>query len=315
MTLPFAPDQFPSKASLVAGVWAPVLFAPNPDTPERLVIAVAAVTANDYFVAPANSAKRLSCLYGPAATTALMVQEAAVRQLREEVAANGAAALESVQFLFSGVSLGKQRSGEAKSAIELATRWLEATSSLHMADRSAVVEVDEPVQAAVAAIEAQTANDRLPVLVYKAVEEVDPDLGSFFSADIRSRARKTPRPAPQKVFIGFAGSNVVANFAMLRPSTRPRGMIDHIKRLMWDLAQHQDDEAGRFTRQRSHEMIVFSRDAGDPEIDDSKASVLIEMMDDLREQGAKDEIRVQQRSSVNSIADHVRIAERTAVPL
>lgn len=315
MNLAFSPDQFPSRARLVSASWAPILFAPNPDTPERLVIAVVAVGTDDFYVAPANSAKRLSCLYGPAASTALMVQEATVRQLREDLAIRGLAAIESPEFLFAGVSLGVIRAGEAENVHELASRWLEAISSIHVADRSAVVEVDEPVQAAVAAIEAQTDNDRLPVLVYKAVEEADPDLGSFFSADIRSRARKAPRPAPQKVFIGFAGSNVVANFATLRPSTRPRGMIDHIKRLMWDLAQHQDDEANRISRQRSHEMIVFSRDSSDPEIDDQKATVLLEMMEDLKEQGAKDEISVQQRSSVGSIADHVRIAERTAVPL
>lgn len=310
MNTAFAAEQFPSKAALQRGVWAPLLFAPNPDSPERLVIAVAAVAGNEFHVAVADAAKRLSCLYGEAATTALLVQQGSVQALEADIAIRGLDALRDAVPAFSGVTVGALREGEACSMRELATSWLDAISSLHSARRRDTLANEEAVETAVATIQAQTDNDRLPVLVYKAVEEADPQLGSYFSADIRSRARKTPRPAPQKVFIGFAGSNVVANFATLNPA-RPRPMIDHIKRLMWDLARHQDDEATRFIGKRNYEMIVFHRDESDPDYDEAKAPVLNEMLGDLKDQGAKDGIGVQPQASVAAIADHVRFVERT----
>ena len=309
MNAMFSPDQFPSRSGLQRGVWAPVLFTPNPDTAERFVIAVAAVNETGFHVARADAAKKLACLYGSAAASALMVQEATLNGLEEDLATRGRAALANPALLFSGVSIGELRDGEAVSMDALASSWLVATSSLHTGKSKSALEIDDAVEAAVASIDAQTDNDRLPVLVYKAVEEAEPELGNYFSADIRSRAKRTARPAPQKVFIGFAGSRVVANFATLKP-TRPRGMIDHIKRLMWDLAQHQDDEAAMITGARLHEMIVFHRDENDPEFEPSKVAVLKEMLDDLREQGAKDGIGVQPRSSVPAIAAHVQRAER-----
>lgn len=312
MNAMFSPDQFPSRESMHRGVWAPVLFTPNPDTAERFVIAVVALNDAGFHVASANAAKKMACLYGSAAATALMVQEASVKALRDDIAARGRDALLNPTFLFSGVSLGELRDGEAASMMTLATSWLAATSSLHQSDSKPVLEQDDAVETAVATIEAQADNDRLPVLVYKAVEESEPELGAFFSADIRSRAKKSPRPAPQKVFIGFAGTHVVANFATLR-TTRPRGMVDHIKRLMWDLAQHQDDEASGMVPARRHEMIVHHRDENDPEFDESKIAILKEMLGDLKDQGAKDGIGVQPRSSVLAIASHVQQAERVAL--
>lgn len=293
------------------GFWAPVLFAPNPDTADRLVIAVVAVNEAGFYVAQADAAKKLSCLFGSAAATALMVQRATVRALKQDLATRGLAAIKDASLSFSGVSIGKIREGEAATMNALATSWLVATSSLHTAPNRVPAETDDPVEAVVAAIEAHADNERLPVLVYKAVEEAEPSLGSYFSADIRSRAKRTPRPAPQKVFIGFAGSRVVANFATLKP-TKPRGMVDHIKRLMWDLAQHQDDDAGMMRDTRTHQMIVFHRDEGDPDFEPSKAVILQEMLHDLREQGAKDGIGVEPRSSVASIAQHVQYSERVA---
>lgn len=312
MSAMFSPDQFPNPESMHRGVWAPVLFTPNPDTAERLVIAVVALNDSEFHVAAANAAKRLACLYGSAAGTALMVQEASVQALRDDIAARGRNALLDPSFLFSGVSLGDLRDGEAISMMALATSWLEATSSLHLSDLKPVIDQDDAVQTAVATIEAQADNDRLPVLVYKAVEESEPSLGAYFSADIRSRAKKSARPAPQKVFIGFAGTHVVANFATLR-TTRPRGMVDHIKRLMWDLARHQDDEASGMVAARRHEMIVHHRDENDPDVDEAKIALLGEMLDDLKDQGAKDGIGVQPRSSVLAIANHVQQSERVTL--
>jgi hypothetical protein len=314
MNIAFSVDQFPSRNALVRGTWAPILFAPNPDTPERLVLAVAAVSDAEFFIAAADASKRLACLYGPAAATALLAQQSAVKALREELAGSGKAALDRVEFAFSGLSVGKQREGEATSMQELATRWLVTIASLHDEKLRAPAEQDDFAENAVAAIEAQADNDRLPVLVYKALEEIDPQLGSYFSAEIRSRARRAPRPAPHKVFIGFAGSNVVANFATLKPA-RTRVMVDHVKRLMWDLARFRDDEAARISRERTYEMMVYRRGDDDPEYDPRKAAEVGEMVQDLEEQGAKDAIRVQSRTAVGQIADHLRLVERAALPL
>jgi hypothetical protein len=302
-------DRFPRLDGFVRAEWAPIMFAPNPDTPERLVIGVVAVNTAGFHIAAADAGKRLGCLYGSAAATALLVQKASLTALAQQLAERGRAALSDPHVAFSGVSVGPLRAGEGRSLEELATDWLVSISSLHEGAKTRPSEVEEEVETAVAAIEAQADNDRLPVLVYRAVEETAPSLGDYFSADIRSRARKTGRPAPQKVFIGFAGSRVVANFATLRPTSRPRPAIDHIKRLMWDLARHRDTEVGRIYNQRAHEMIVFRRDENDPEMDERKAEGIQEMLEDLREQGAKDDILVQPRSSVGSIADHIRTVE------
>jgi hypothetical protein len=192
----------------------------------------------------------------------------------------------------------------------LANSWLVATSSLHKADLQPVADIEDSVETAVATIDAQADNDRLPVLVYKAVEEAEPSLGAFFSADIRSRAKRVSRPAPQKVFIGFAGAKVVANFATLKPK-RPRGMIDHIKRLMFDLAQHQEDEARLEPKPRGHEMIVYHRDESDPEFEPAGAASLQDMLGDLREQGSTIGIGVQPQTSVPAIAQYVQFSERS----
>jgi hypothetical protein len=314
MSIAIPTEWFPSRAAYVKAEWAPLMFAPNPDTPERLVIGVAAVNERGFYVAPAESAKRLTCLYGAAAVTALLVQDSSISLLREDLAGRGRDALWHPHVPFSGVSVGSVREGEAQSLQELAEQWLRSISSVHEAPTAGRVEAEEAVESAVSAIRTQTDNDRLPVLVYREIEETAPPLGAYFSSEIRLRAKKGLRTKPQNVFIGFAGSRVVANFATLRPTTRPRPAIDHIKRLMWDLARHRDTEVGLISTQRSHEMIVFHRDENDPEIDEKRAEDIKEMLGDLREQGSKEDILVQPRSSVGSIADHIRIAEMTAAP-
>ena len=311
MSVMFPANAFPSKHTLRRGAWAPVLFAPNPDSSERLVIAVVAVTDGEFHIAAANAGKRLHCLFGPAASTALMVQEAAVASLRAMLVVKGRQALAEPTFPVSGISLGAVRVGEAPSMQALAESWLEATSSLHLPPKAVRVDNEDEVGSAVDAIEAQADNDRLPLLVYRQVEQADPRLADFFSADIRNRSRKS-RAAPQKVFIGFAGQHVVANFATLKP-TRARPMIDHIKRLILDLAQHQEDEAGRIAHRRVHEMIVFHRDDLDPEYDDRHHSLLTSMMEDLWAQGSKFNVQVQPRTSVAAIAKHVQTVERTGI--
>ncbi|MGJ3629840.1 hypothetical protein AB5I41_28955 [Sphingomonas sp. MMS24-JH45] len=89
--------------------------------------------------------------------------------------------------------MGQVREGQATSVQKLAQDWLVATSSLHAPIKAQAVEIEDPVEAAIATIDAQANNDRLPVLVYKAVERVDPELGGYFAADIRSRAAKGSR--------------------------------------------------------------------------------------------------------------------------
>lgn len=309
MNAMFSPEQFPSPASLVRGAWAPILFTPNPDSPERLVMAVAAVNGSDFHVAAADSAKRLACLYGSGAATALMVQQASVEALRDDLAARGRVALEEPVGAFSGVNVGPVREGEATSMRELAAFWLASISSLHHARDQSSEQQDEATIAAVATMEAQVANDRLPILVYRAVEEAEPQLAPYFSSEIRSRAKRWHRSSPQQIFIGYAGSKVVANFATLKPS-RPRALIDHIKRLMWDLARHRDEEAGLISTAREYEMIVYRRDENDPEYDDRKGVDLEEMVAGLQEQGRVDDILVQPRSSVPSIATHILTRER-----
>lgn len=298
---------FPSKELLQKGSWKPIVLAPHPDSPERIVVGVVSWTGSDFCCLAANLSKTIRCVFPTSTETIQLAQKSAVETVRQAMVQQGPDALEELEFEFSGLALGPTQTGEATDVTDMARFWLNRIASFHKntiesASLNEDVEVtDDPVLSPVS-------NDRLPVLIYNAVEHRSPDIAEFFSNEIRSKARRLPRPAPQKVFIGFAGNGVVANFATLK-TTRSRVMVDHIKRLMWDLLRKRDEEVGLLPSERRFEMVVYRRPKDDPELTRAQDNQLEEIIEELTEQGAKDEIGVQSRETVDSIATYLASTE------
>lgn len=303
--------SFPSRDQLAVGKWRPIFFRPHPDSPEQFILGLIAWNGDGAVALPANAARKIKCLFGESSETVLLAQNAAMTAVRDQLSRAGVQSLDGMKFGFSGICLGDEQVGEARDAESLATYWLNRVSALHInTPEIGVVAGDdeEPLEA----FSAKISNDRLPVLVYHAVERTDPILADFFSSEIRYRAQRAPKPAPQKIFIGFAGAGLVANFATLRPS-RSRVMVDHVKRLMWDLARYRDNEQGLLPSERKFEMVVYRRPIDDPELTRAQDDQLKEMISDLGDQGAKEDIGVQSRESVEGIAKFLQRSEmRTA---
>lgn len=123
--------NFPHAAGLVRGRWAPVYLSPILGSPERFIIAVAVVGADGFHVEEANALKRLECLYGRAAETAMFAADVALEGLRSVLAADGPSALKEGVLVFPGVSIGEVYEGEARTLRDLGRTWMSALSSLY----------------------------------------------------------------------------------------------------------------------------------------------------------------------------------------
>lgn len=305
----FASGSFPSRANHIRALWAPVLLCPRLGSPENLVIGIAAVNASDFYLAEANAWRRLVCLYDEDADTALLAARVALDSLRADLSARGEKALYDPQQTFSGISFGPPCEGEGTSLKQIASLWLQTLSSLY--DAALTKHVEEFEQAGPPTRnEIIARSDRLPVLVFEYIEHHRPGLVDAFNAEIRKRRQRNSRPKAQNVYIGFAGSLLVANFATLPPN-RSKSTIDHIKRLMWDLEQNRDEQP-QIAHQRTYEMIVKHQEKSDPHITEKQYNGVLEVIDELAEQGHKHEIVVVAKSSVPAIGTHVLELERAA---
>src|ERR1043165_3789268 len=106
-------EQFPQFERTVRAKWAPVLLSPIIGSPERLVVAVVAVSDNNFCIEEANALRKLECLFGKAAETAVFAAETAIEELRADLARRGIDALTEPTPIFSGISVGPVSEGEA----------------------------------------------------------------------------------------------------------------------------------------------------------------------------------------------------------
>lgn len=305
--------NFPSRDNLTVGKWRPIFFRPHPDSPEQFILGLIAWNNDGAVALPANATRKIKCLFGESSETVLLAQRSAIAAIRDHLSRTGPQALDGLRFGFSGICLGNEQVGEARDAHALANYWLNRISALHINTPETRLLGDDDEES-IEVFSAKISNDRLPVMVYHAVEKENPTLADYFSSEIRYRAQRAPKPAPQKVFIGFAGDSLVANFATLRPS-RSRVMVDHVKRLMWDLARYRDDEQGLLPSERKFEMVVYRRSVDDPELTRSQDDQLREMISDLGDQGAREDIGVQSRDSVEGIAKFLQNSELRAASI
>jgi hypothetical protein len=308
MSIAFINGDFPSRAHHIRALWAPVLLSPRLGSPENLVIGVASATEGDFHLAEANAWRRLHCLFGDGSETALLAARVALDTLKADLSERGQIALREPRDTFSGISFGKVREGEGSSVKQIAVTWLASLSSLY--DIALAEKVEKAGDAVAAPIETQVKADRLPVLVLEYVQQHRPQLSNFFNAEIREKRERQRKPRAQDIYIGFAGSFLVANFATL-PAKRSNTTVDHIKRLMWDLEQDRD-AAGDLDRQRKYEMIVKHQDKYDPHITEKQFDEVLGVVDELGEQGRKRDIAVVSRVTVPDIGNHLLEFERTA---
>jgi hypothetical protein len=67
------------------------------------------------------------------------------------------------------------------------------------------------------------------------------------------------------VRIDFAGSKLVANFAVLKPQAAAKS-VGNIKQRLWDLKVNRDREPTQDLGMRRHEMFVQHPRADDPQL-------------------------------------------------
>lgn len=295
--------KFPRPAKTVKARWAPIFLSPVLGSPERLVVAVAAVSEEGFHVETANALKRLECLYGRAAETALFATEVALEELRTGLASRGPAALTEGALVFSGVTIGEVTDGEARTVEDLARAWMKALSSLYRFDQpdahgEAVVNLEQAVA---------DMPDRLPVLVLDHVKMFAPPLTHFFSEEIRLHRRRRTRSRIAGISIDYAGSQFVANFATLQASARAHS-VDRIKRKMFDLKVKRDEDHSLFG-QRAHEMIIFTPSFDSPLINERQVDRLDEALEELTDQSTREGFALSAMHGVAEIGKRLLEAE------
>lgn len=301
-------SNFPQLTAGVRARWAPVFLSPIMGSPERLVIAIAAISAHASHVESANALSRLRCLYGGRAETALFASEIAIQELRADLGQRGADALLAPRPIFSGVSLGDMRDGEGPDLATIARAWMSAISSLYDAAKIAaeIVAYQEAGVSEEAAVPGM--GDRLAALVMDYVTRSRPGLQDFFDDEIRERRPRRRKSKVHSVNIDFAGSRVVANFGTFMAAHRATS-VDRIKRRMFDLLVDRDRERGTFNG-RAHEMLVHHPSHDDPQVSERQLEDIHEALDDLSNQARAESLEFFRMTSVADIGNH--LVEREA---
>lgn len=299
--------SFPSADKMRDGFWQPVYFSPNFDSPERLVVAVVANVEGRWEIARASALERLRCLYGAEAGTALQAIDVGLGYL--STAVQSADYESDLSEVVSGLTVGPRSAAQARSAEELAKRWLRLTSSLHSSKREHVV--PETVAASPAeAIRRDISRDRLPVLVLAELTRSAPQMREMFNPHIlRMEQEHGARLLTHKAFVAFTGQHLAANFATLKAGQQ-KAVVTISKRLMWDLEQHRGAE-GKLLPRQAHEMLLYHPAKDDPTITTRQYDNLMEVIDTLRREGDNRQIGVQSYESVPDIAEHILALEST----
>jgi hypothetical protein len=255
----------------------------------------------------ANALRRLECLYGKSAQTAVFAAQVAFDELRSDVSARGLAALKDPKPIMSGISIGEISEGEASSVQQVASSWMSALSSLYSPQEVAVLEAQVPVAMAEEEEYDRRVADRLPILVMDYVIGQRPGLEDFFSSEVRAHKDKRRRRNSHEVFIDFSGSHIVANFGTLLVNNRAQS-VDKIKRRLWDLKVDRDRQKDTLMS-RMHEMIVHHPAYDDPQITDRQIGNIMGALESLEKQADQEELRLRSLTSVSQIGDHVLRSE------
>jgi len=199
--------DFPSNDGFVRAKWAPLLLRPILGSPEQLVIGVAAVNEEGFYLERANDFARLTCLFSGEADLAILAAQAALDALEADLSHRSISAILEYQPVFSGVVLGEVSEAEGQSLNSIATSWMSSLSSLYSSHPDIDLVSNAFVPAEVPEV-VRPPRDRLPALVLDYVVNRRPGLDKFFSEEIREQYVRR-RANASAVYIDFAGSKVV----------------------------------------------------------------------------------------------------------
>ncbi|MET3352652.1 UNVERIFIED_ORG: hypothetical protein ABID33_000535 [Xanthobacter viscosus] len=289
---------------LQRAIWSPVLFRPIMGSPEQFVIGIAVAGENGVHLERANQLRRLECVFSDASEMAIMVAETALNVIEADLFRRSTSALTDFKPAISGVLLGDLREAQGISLKQIAVSWMTAMSSLYT--RNGALQLSEEQEEVLEEVaEARESGDRLPALVFEYVQLERPNLGRFFSNEIRSGQQR--RRNAHSVIIDFAGSKLVANFGTLA-SSNFTASVRRIKTRLWDLKVDRDREPSALVM-RDHEMIVQHPAMNDPQLSQKQVDRLREALEALEAQADQEEIRLRPLNRVDEIGKHILLKE------
>lgn len=278
--------SFPDCEGLNKGLWHPVYFQANFDTPERLVAGVVACVDGTWHVETASSLEKLRCLYGSDASVAIDIVKAGMRQLAKHLGHSNE--ISDSWLEVSGLSFGEGYVGQAKTAKELSLRWLRIISSLHDIKKENYIEGGNETQVhdQIGKVERRIAKDRLPVLVMEKMTDRAPNSKRFFNEYVlRLERNENARLIAHQAYLAFDGRKVAANFSTLRPGQH-KSSVDVAKRLMWDLEQHRENSNNLYEKQY-HNIYLYHPSKFEPTITERQYENVMEVVQSLTDEGRK----------------------------
>lgn len=288
--------SFPRFDTEVEAAWCPIYLSPIMGSEERLVVAVATYSNEQWFVQEANALSRVECLYGSNAPAVAQAIGIIAANLRDDLAARGLEALLDFDGPISGAHVGAVKKTRGRSLESVAQSWMASISSLY--DPVGPSDGVQTVQYSVAGVaeESGVAADRLPRAVLEFVIEQRPHALQYFRPDLRVHSS---RRRNHEVVIDYDGRQMAANFGTLQAG-RLSNSVALIKRRLWDLKVDRDRERSSMIR-RSHEMLIKIPDRYDPEVSEAQWANLTTAREALEEQANQEELRFEAFASVADI--------------
>jgi len=289
---------FPRFQQRVTGHWAPIYLEPIAGSGERIVVAVATVSANGFHIEQANALERLDCFYGEAAGSVRLALAVTVDHLRAELADRSVQALADYDPPISGAHVGQVRIAEGASLQAIGVAWMGTISSLYDVQRTSLPTGIDVSLSETTAEWAGTIADRLPRMVFDYVSQQAPTLVNYFRADLRGRPRQK---RSFDVSIDFASTELAANFGTLQAG-KLAPSVRLITKALWDLRVDRD-RAALFNR--TYEILVQVPRRSDPQFSDLQLSNVSEAVEELEVQANQEELRFQTFTTVEEIGQRV----------
>ncbi|MFC5390428.1 hypothetical protein ACFPH9_13625 [Brevundimonas bullata] len=275
----------------------PLLLRPFADSPERLVLGIAAVSKDDFHLECANSLERLECLLAGKASEVIEVARLALRSFEKQLAEHGLLIGREFRAPVSGVMIGNPQDAAGISLVEICEFWLAATSSLHDNNRREIFSSDQNV----ALYNKTTESKKAPAaeVIRKVLAEKPSLISNFRPHFIRAKRL----PAHQND-VDYKSESIVANIDFMAPNFRAQ-TVNRIVKRMWDL--EIDRGSNDNAPSDSHEMLVEvpQRD----EMSRRDADRLNETVEQLTWQADQRRIRFRPLHSTEEISARILQAE------
>lgn len=302
--------EFPDDPQMKDGVWRPIFFHSNFDTPERLVAGVVSHVGGVWHLQIANALDRLKCLYGKESDIAIEAIEAGLQDLENTLRERNEL---PKHLAVSGLTFGEARNAQAIDAASLSQRWLRTISALHdharefSLEHSAAALLDEG-DAASNRVSRAIERDRLSVLVFEDLVGRAPQTRGMFNPHVRKLSEnESSRLLSHQAYVAYDGKKVAANFSTLKAG-RHKVSVDIAKRLMWDLEQHREQHDS-FLEKQSHEMFLHHPSKDDPQITERQYENVMEVVGMLVDEGKIRDIAVKPHDQVHEISESILASE------